>query len=198
MICDLFLIIFFTLFPNNLKTKLKVSCLKTKQTGCFRWWFADAIEFVRFFCVRLSTASSWRESRMWGSRRPTSPSWRDTWQNCTRWRTPRTHWSRNSRNSLQVIYGVKDNICKSLNCEACFTLLILFNLLIFQNCTLMCRSRELEGDGGSDEEERESPSCSLISFAEFNHGAVKNKVSVRTITKTARPLFFKWSVSVDI
>uniref|UniRef100_A0A671VGG4 Crossover junction endonuclease MUS81 n=1 Tax=Sparus aurata TaxID=8175 RepID=A0A671VGG4_SPAAU len=46
---------------------------------------------------------------------------------------------------------------------------------LYQNCTLMCRSRELEGDGGSDEEERESPSCSLISFAEFNHGAVKNK-----------------------
>lgn len=102
------------------------------------------------------------------------------------------------QSSLQLIYGVKENICKSLNCEACFTLLILFNLIIFQNRTLMCRSRELEGDGGSDEEERESPSCSLISFAEFNHGAVKNKVSVRTITKTARPLFFKWSVSVDI
>ncbi|XP_044038846.1 crossover junction endonuclease MUS81 [Siniperca chuatsi] len=46
---------------------------------------------------------------------------------------------------------------------------------LYQNCTLICRSRELEGDGGSDEEERGTPSCSLISFAEFNHGAVKNK-----------------------
>ncbi|XP_038586653.1 crossover junction endonuclease MUS81 isoform X1 [Micropterus salmoides] len=46
---------------------------------------------------------------------------------------------------------------------------------LYQNCTLICRSRELEGDGGSDEQERGTPSCSLISFAEFNHGAVKNK-----------------------
>ncbi|XP_033507740.2 structure-specific endonuclease subunit MUS81 isoform X1 [Epinephelus lanceolatus] len=46
---------------------------------------------------------------------------------------------------------------------------------LYQNCTLICRSRELEGDGGSDEEERATPSCSLISFAEFNHGALKNK-----------------------
>lgn len=45
---------------------------------------------------------------------------------------------------------------------------------LYQNCTLICRSRELEGDGGSDEE-RGTPSCSLISFAEFNHGAIKNK-----------------------
>ncbi|TKS93014.1 Crossover junction endonuclease MUS81 [Collichthys lucidus] len=50
---------------------------------------------------------------------------------------------------------------------------------LYQNCTLICRSRELEGDRGSDEEEEEeergTPSCSLISFAEFNYGAVKNK-----------------------
>ncbi|KAM6960413.1 crossover junction endonuclease MUS81 [Tautogolabrus adspersus] len=46
---------------------------------------------------------------------------------------------------------------------------------LYQNRTLICRSRELEGDGASDEEERGRPSCSLISFAEFNHGAVKNK-----------------------
>nr|XP_020479944.1 crossover junction endonuclease MUS81 isoform X2 [Monopterus albus] len=46
---------------------------------------------------------------------------------------------------------------------------------LYQNRTLICRSRELEGDGGSDEEERGVPSCSLISFAEFNLDAVKNK-----------------------
>ncbi|XP_007578873.1 crossover junction endonuclease MUS81 isoform X2 [Poecilia formosa] len=46
---------------------------------------------------------------------------------------------------------------------------------LYQNRTLVCRSRELEGDVPSDEEERGNPSCSLISFAEFNHGAVKNK-----------------------
>ncbi|KAM4564561.1 crossover junction endonuclease MUS81 isoform 1-T2 [Fundulus diaphanus] len=46
---------------------------------------------------------------------------------------------------------------------------------LYQNRTLTCRSRELEGDVTGDEEERGIPSCSLISFAEFNHGAVKNK-----------------------
>ncbi|XP_030609770.1 structure-specific endonuclease subunit MUS81 isoform X2 [Archocentrus centrarchus] len=46
---------------------------------------------------------------------------------------------------------------------------------LYQNRTLICRSRELEGDGSSDEEERGKPSCSLMSFAEFNHGAIKNK-----------------------
>lgn len=46
---------------------------------------------------------------------------------------------------------------------------------LYQNRMLICRSRELEGDGSSDEEERGNPSCSLMSFAEFNHGAIKNK-----------------------
>ncbi|XP_071315910.1 crossover junction endonuclease MUS81 isoform X2 [Trachinotus anak] len=46
---------------------------------------------------------------------------------------------------------------------------------LYQDRTLICRSRQLEGDEGSDEEERGAPSCSLISFAEFNYGAVKNK-----------------------
>lgn len=42
---------------------------------------------------------------------------------------------------------------------------------LYQNRTLYFRSRELEGDGPRDA----SVSCSLMSFAEFNHGAVKNK-----------------------
>ncbi|XP_015246901.1 PREDICTED: crossover junction endonuclease MUS81 [Cyprinodon variegatus] len=46
---------------------------------------------------------------------------------------------------------------------------------LYQNRTLFCRSRELEGDISSNEEEGGIPFCSLISFAEFNHGAVKNK-----------------------
>lgn len=51
---------------------------------------------------------------------------------------------------------------------------------LYQNSTLVCRSRELEGDEQNEEEEegrrkRETPSCSLISFPEFNQGAVKNK-----------------------
>ncbi|XP_074554984.1 crossover junction endonuclease MUS81 [Halichoeres trimaculatus] len=45
---------------------------------------------------------------------------------------------------------------------------------LYQNRTLTCRSRELEGDTGLGED-RGNPSCSLISFAEFNHGAIKNK-----------------------
>uniref|UniRef100_A0A3P9JGL4 Crossover junction endonuclease MUS81 n=1 Tax=Oryzias latipes TaxID=8090 RepID=A0A3P9JGL4_ORYLA len=44
---------------------------------------------------------------------------------------------------------------------------------LYQNCTLSRRSREQEGDAASDEEA--TASCSLMSFAEFNHGAVKNK-----------------------
>lgn len=46
---------------------------------------------------------------------------------------------------------------------------------LYQNCVLTCRSRELEGDGESEVQGAGTPSCSLISFAEFNHGAVKNK-----------------------
>ncbi|XP_034159889.2 crossover junction endonuclease MUS81 [Pangasianodon hypophthalmus] len=50
---------------------------------------------------------------------------------------------------------------------------------LYQNRTLYYRSRELEGDGECDVEnggrERENPRCSLISFTEFNYGALKNK-----------------------
>ncbi|XP_076828762.1 structure-specific endonuclease subunit MUS81 [Brachyhypopomus gauderio] len=48
---------------------------------------------------------------------------------------------------------------------------------LYQNRVLFCRSRELEGDVECDVEggATEGPRCSLISFAEFNHGAVKNK-----------------------
>lgn len=46
---------------------------------------------------------------------------------------------------------------------------------LYQNRTLVVRSRELEGDLSEDQDVVGSPSCSLISFTEFNHGAVKNK-----------------------
>uniref|UniRef100_A0A8B9LK90 Crossover junction endonuclease MUS81 n=1 Tax=Astyanax mexicanus TaxID=7994 RepID=A0A8B9LK90_ASTMX len=50
---------------------------------------------------------------------------------------------------------------------------------LYQNCTLFCRSRELEeneeGDLESEATMRENPNCNLISFTEFNCGAVKNK-----------------------
>ncbi|KAF7706321.1 crossover junction endonuclease MUS81 [Silurus meridionalis] len=48
---------------------------------------------------------------------------------------------------------------------------------LYQNQTLYCHSRELEGDAEYDVEnrDRENPRCSLISFTEFNYGALKNK-----------------------
>ncbi|KAM6949276.1 crossover junction endonuclease MUS81 [Aplochiton taeniatus] len=49
---------------------------------------------------------------------------------------------------------------------------------LYQNRTLVCRSRELDGDGEEEEggqREGGNVSSSLMSFAEFNHGAVKNK-----------------------
>lgn len=46
---------------------------------------------------------------------------------------------------------------------------------LYQNRTLVVRSRELEGDLTEEQDLTGSPSCSLISFTDFNHGAVKNK-----------------------
>ncbi|XP_055012710.1 crossover junction endonuclease MUS81 isoform X1 [Boleophthalmus pectinirostris] len=46
---------------------------------------------------------------------------------------------------------------------------------LYKNRALVTRSRELEGDLSEDQDVAGNPSCSLISFAEFNHGAVKNK-----------------------
>ncbi|KAJ8255055.1 hypothetical protein GJAV_G00200440 [Gymnothorax javanicus] len=50
---------------------------------------------------------------------------------------------------------------------------------LYQGRTLFCHSRESEGEGADEEprwgRETEGPSCSLLSFSEFNHGAVKNK-----------------------
>uniref|UniRef100_A0A671KJI4 Crossover junction endonuclease MUS81 n=1 Tax=Sinocyclocheilus anshuiensis TaxID=1608454 RepID=A0A671KJI4_9TELE len=46
---------------------------------------------------------------------------------------------------------------------------------LYHNCTLFCRSRELEGDGGDESEQTANLSCSLMAFTEFNYGAIKNK-----------------------
>lgn len=47
---------------------------------------------------------------------------------------------------------------------------------LYQNCTLFCRSRELEGDGEAESEKMVANlSCSLMAFTEFNYGAIKNK-----------------------
>ncbi|XP_062372647.1 crossover junction endonuclease MUS81 [Sardina pilchardus] len=58
---------------------------------------------------------------------------------------------------------------------------------LYQNRTLYCRSRELEGDGPRDA----SVSCSLMSFAEFNHGAVKNK------SQTVREVFARQLMQIS-
>ncbi len=50
------------------------------------------------------------------------------------------------------------------------------SLFYLQNCTLFCRSRELEGDGEDKSEQTGNLSCSLMAFTEFNYGAIKNKV----------------------
>ncbi|XP_051799684.1 crossover junction endonuclease MUS81 isoform X2 [Acanthochromis polyacanthus] len=57
---------------------------------------------------------------------------------------------------------------------AYLTIMTRFLNKLYQNRTLTCRSRELEGDVSADED-RGIPSSSLISFTEFNHGALKNK-----------------------
>uniref|UniRef100_A0A1A8GCU4 Crossover junction endonuclease MUS81 n=1 Tax=Nothobranchius korthausae TaxID=1143690 RepID=A0A1A8GCU4_9TELE len=58
---------------------------------------------------------------------------------------------------------------------AYLTIMTRFLTKLYQNQTLICRSRELEGDVVGKEDGRGTPSCSLISFAEFNYGAMKNK-----------------------
>lgn len=112
------------------------------------------------FCCRWSTAFSWRESKTWGSRRPTWRSWPDTWPSSTRSvcfsSGQRSEWW--TKKTKLVLFSSKSQL---------------------QNCALTCRSRELEGDGESEGVQGAgTPSCSLISFAEFNYGAVKNKVCI--------------------
>ncbi|CAK6973340.1 crossover junction endonuclease MUS81 [Scomber scombrus] len=75
---------------------------------------------------------------------------------------------------------------------AYLTIMTRYLTKLYQNRTLICRSRELEGDGGSDEEEEKGlASCSLISFAEFNHGAIKNKC------QTVREVFARQLMQVS-
>ncbi|XP_063043046.1 crossover junction endonuclease MUS81 isoform X3 [Engraulis encrasicolus] len=58
---------------------------------------------------------------------------------------------------------------------------------LYQNRTLHCRSRELEGDGPKGD----NVSCSLISFTEFNHGAVKSK------SQTVREVFARQLMQIS-
>uniref|UniRef100_A0A672K311 Crossover junction endonuclease MUS81 n=1 Tax=Sinocyclocheilus grahami TaxID=75366 RepID=A0A672K311_SINGR len=56
---------------------------------------------------------------------------------------------------------------------------------LYQNCTLFCRSRELEDDGEDKSEQMANLSCSLTAFTELNYGAIKNKVIVSGDKATA-------------
>ncbi|XP_039515244.1 crossover junction endonuclease MUS81 [Pimephales promelas] len=62
---------------------------------------------------------------------------------------------------------------------------------LYQNCTLFCRSRELEGDREDEMEKTANLSCSLMAFAEFNYGAVKNKC------QTVREVFARQLMQVS-
>ncbi|CAL8383952.1 unnamed protein product [Arctogadus glacialis] len=66
---------------------------------------------------------------------------------------------------------------------------------LYQNCTLVCRSRELEGDGGMKtslpSSSSSTPSLSLLSFAEFNYGAIKNK------SQTVREVFARQLMQIS-
>ncbi|KAL6118345.1 mus81 [Pungitius sinensis] len=79
---------------------------------------------------------------------------------------------------------------------AYLTVMTRYLIRLYQDRTLICRSRELEGDRGGEEEEEEeeqqgTPSCSLISFAEFNYGAIKNKC------QTVREVFARQLMQVS-
>ncbi|KAJ8007970.1 hypothetical protein DPEC_G00099870 [Dallia pectoralis] len=72
---------------------------------------------------------------------------------------------------VKRVQNVKESV-------AYLTVMTRYLTRLYQNRTLVCRSRELEGDGRNEEcggGERPNPSCSLMSFIEFNQGAVKNK-----------------------
>ncbi|KAM9834439.1 crossover junction endonuclease MUS81 [Syngnathus typhle] len=60
---------------------------------------------------------------------------------------------------------------------------------LYQKRTLVCYSRELNGD--QDPRDHNAPLCSLQSFAEFNHGAVKNK------SQTVREAFARQLMQVS-
>lgn len=55
---------------------------------------------------------------------------------------------------------------------AYLTIMTRYLTKFYQNRTLTCRSRELQGDA---DVATGTPCCSLMSFTEFNHGAMKNK-----------------------
>ncbi|XP_034020137.1 crossover junction endonuclease MUS81 [Thalassophryne amazonica] len=62
---------------------------------------------------------------------------------------------------------------------------------LYQNCTLTCCSRGLDGDAPREEQQTGRPFCSLMSFAEFNQGAVKNKC------QTVREVFARQLMQVS-
>ncbi|XP_068611765.1 crossover junction endonuclease MUS81 [Brachionichthys hirsutus] len=74
--------------------------------------------------------------------------------------------------NTQVVDGFFVKRVQNVSESAAYlTIMTRYLTKLYQGRTLICRSRELEGDGDGSA----TPACSLISFAEFNHGAVKNK-----------------------
>ncbi|XP_061524738.1 crossover junction endonuclease MUS81 isoform X2 [Phycodurus eques] len=61
---------------------------------------------------------------------------------------------------------------------------------LYQKRTLACRSRELDGD--PDRSDVVTPFCSLVSFSEFNYGAVKNKTKRRLSWRDTAPRTVSW------
>ncbi|XP_013876683.1 crossover junction endonuclease MUS81 isoform X1 [Austrofundulus limnaeus] len=74
---------------------------------------------------------------------------------------------------------------------AYLTIMTRYLTRLYKNRTLIRRSRELEGDAAVDEEEGGPASCSLISFAEFNYRAVKNK------SQTVREVFARQLMQIS-
>lgn len=141
-------------------------------------------------CVihRWLMASLWSAYRMWKSLLLTSPSWPDTSRNSTRFVSKPNQCSM-GKSHLPYYILEFPNLCQDF-----FVLYFRWDLLSFyypQNCTLFCRSRELEGDGEDQSEQMGNLSCSLMAFTEFNYGAIKNKV-MSTIQWTFEKVGLHW------
>ncbi|KAG7464485.1 hypothetical protein MATL_G00166100 [Megalops atlanticus] len=98
--------------------------------------------------------------------------------------------------NTQVVDGFFVKIVQDVRESAAYLTVMTRQLQkLYQNRTLFCRSMEEDGDGGSEGQcsgrEREVPFCCLLSFAEFNQGAVKNK------SQTVREVFARQLMQIS-